>query len=645
MTANHGYYGTRTPKEFSVVGTGSGFDWLTVSDGFLAGDMIESLIKMENQGGNDWRFEIVQNGIGEATVDFTHDFSTGLYDIEVEFAINDNVKQVITIMDFDDSRPSDFLWFPNRAPEDSIRLVYNTFSTSPSYVTGRRTVNTGLMTHSTDSDYVYWNATLDDDTISIRANKQTGAVGYSFALATGTPSSSYYLTRYIAWPFHMSFFYGNAVQQQGPSWDGFAYDEDDPPIVERFQFTELFDEDFEGTTYRSDIMTPDNFTDQIQWRRHRLQINNFYLERTSSDSEWIVDNTPLEDAMTTLAIVNSIATQRAAVQPSHDEVTVAFSVDLAGGSGSITAFPKTFAIDGDGRFSGNMTFRVFKTTITYLDVLIPVSGRVVSDHVPVEFWPDTDEEFDQLQQTKMWLPEYYSKGREHDDPSYNWMLTKDTATKILGKPAFTHATAPTYNQLGPGPITPVTIAVESGSLPTGMSVSTNLNASHSELNVSGTPTADENGTVQFRIRSSIFKYDGTGTNTGTMEQLDYVSKVYSWIVGDGSPITFTLEYPSPFTNTATPPGTGFDWRIDGTTAVLTNYSITATVTGGTSPFTFSLHSGTLPPNALLNTSTGAIYTTGINTLEPSETGSCVIKVVDDVADEAFSITYNWEYIG
>lgn len=632
MTANHGYYGNRQPKEFSIVGTAGGFDWLTVTDGFLVGEIVKSYIKMTNLGGDDWRFEIIQNGLGADSIDFTHDFTTGLVDIEVEFAINDNVKQVITIMDFDDTRPSDFLWFPNRSPEDSIRLVYNKFPISPIRLEGQRIAHSTLMTRSTDSDYVYWNATLDGDTHSIRADKQTGAVSHSFVLSSGTPSTDYVQLQYIAWPFHVSLFYTLTGGTTGPFWDGLIFDEDDPPIVEIFEMTELLDEDLEATVYRTDLMCKDQLI-QHQWRRTRLQLNQAFL--TTDESPWLFDASGI-DAIISPSFVN---VQQAVIGTAHDEVTVRLTVK-AGLSDSYSAYPKTFAVDGDGRFSGTVRFRILSN-----DIDVSVSGRVVATHVPASYWPDTDEEFSgQFEQTKIWLPEYFSKGRDHDDPSYNWMLTKNLPARLIGKPFFTTHTAPTPTSVPPLYTQPV-IAIESGSLPTGMSVSSNLGGTHAELVLNGTPTEDEDGTVQFRIRSSIFKYDGTGSSSGTMEQLDYVSKVYTWIVGDGSAITFTIEYPTPWSNTMTPPDSGFDWRIDGTTAVGTPYTIPATTTGGVTPIGLYSYTGTLPPNALFDTASGAVYTVGLSPLSPNATGSLYVERTDAASNVATSATYNWQYIG
>jgi len=67
MTANHGYYGTRTPKELSVVGDADGFDWITVTEGQFSPDLIiETKLRMTNQGGTtgNWTsFRMESSGI------------------------------------------------------------------------------------------------------------------------------------------------------------------------------------------------------------------------------------------------------------------------------------------------------------------------------------------------------------------------------------------------------------------------------------------------------------------------------------------------------------------------------------------------------------------------------------------------------
>jgi len=228
MSANHGFYGTRIPKELLIVGDGNGFDWSPVYEGDPFTSIgIYTFLKLENQGVNDWRLHVEQNGIGSTFADFTHDFTTGLHDVEVTFAVNDNIKQVITIMDYDDARPSDFIWFPNRSPEDTIRLVLTKYEDAPQ----ARTPYTSLMTRSSDANFVYWDATLDGDTITIHADKQTGKVKIEH--------STYGMgidARYVAWPFHISLFnFGPGEIATGlPDYDGFDFDENDPPIVESY---------------------------------------------------------------------------------------------------------------------------------------------------------------------------------------------------------------------------------------------------------------------------------------------------------------------------------------------------------------------------------------------------------------------------
>jgi hypothetical protein len=103
---------------------------------------------------------------------------------------------------------------------------------------------------------------------------------------------------------------------------------------------------------------------------------------------------------------------------------------------------------------------------------------------------------------------------------------------------------------------------------------------------------------------------------------------------------FSIKYPRPYSNTATPPSAGFDWRIETGSAV----SIAATIEDGVAPYVCSVLSGSLPPGCTLAAGTGLITDT-IPILGPSSSGSCVIKCVDAESDEAVTARYNWQYIG
>lgn len=619
MTANHGYYGTRTPREFDLVGTAAGFDWTTVSDGYLGApaNLVGSRIKLTNLGGNDWRFEIEQNGIGEESIDFTYNFVSGYYDVEVEFSVNDSIKQVVTIMDYDVARPTDFLWFPNRSPQNTIRLVYNTFPISPVVLPGRRTVFTGLMTRSTDANYVYWDATLDGDTVRIRADKQTGKVSVSQVFNSGTPSTNYVsVLEYVAWPFHLSLFYANNYNfNPSSAYDGFIYDENEPALVEVFNYSELMLSNETGTTYRSEQLVKEGYALDFN-RRAQQQVNILY--RTAAKDVFF-DSTDL-DARLGL----TTGTQYLIVGPS----VIAGAENATVVLGAISGFQiywssaAVCSLDANGRFTGTAVWNYSPP------VNVAVDGRIVPAHLPSALWPSEDEDYafsGVLEYQKIWLPEYFAQGRNHDDAAYDWMLSKDQATKIYGKPMFTWGSTGGYIVGFPPVLQTPAITIYSGSLPAGMTIYSLWGQGPlNELFLQGTPTQNETGTVRFKIN-------------------DYISKTYNWKVGTGA--SFTIVYPDPFTNNGTPPSGGFDWHIDGTTMVLTPLSIAATITGGTGPYTCTLHSGTLPPSALLNATTGEIYTVGISPLDPSETGSCVIKCVDSLAAECFSLTYNWEYIG
>jgi hypothetical protein len=208
-------------------------------------------------------------------------------------------------------------------------------------------------------------------------------------------------------------------------------------------------------------------------------------------------------------------------------------------------------------------------------------------------------------------PDWYHHGTDPPEQGYDWR--------------FEHGEDISLAATVDAGTAPYTFSLENGDLPPGCS----LNASTGLISATSPASyPSENGNTQIKV---------TDDTAATALSINFQWQYFG--------VDFEIEYPSPFTNTATPPGGGFDWRIDGNTMVLTPLSISATITGGTAPYTCSVHSGTLPPYASLNTATGEIYTTGISPLDPSTTGSVVIKCVDDNAVEIFSTTYNWEYIG
>ncbi len=162
---------------------------------------------------------------------------------------------------------------------------------------------------------------------------------------------------------------------------------------------------------------------------------------------------------------------------------------------------------------------------------------------------------------------------------------------------------------------PYGITIDSGSLPTGLSLDSSTGV------ISGTPSVKkQQGEVQFKIGSSL-------------------SETYTWIVVHSEQVVF-VYYPTPYSNSVTEPDAGFDWRIEESLAV----DITPTIYGGESPFVFSVESGSLPPGVLLDSTTGQLYTVTPAT-GSSSTGSVVIKIVDDESSEALTVEYHWQFVG
>ncbi|MHC4713441.1 MAG: putative Ig domain-containing protein [Planctomycetota bacterium] len=151
-----------------------------------------------------------------------------------------------------------------------------------------------------------------------------------------------------------------------------------------------------------------------------------------------------------------------------------------------------------------------------------------------------------------------------------------------------------------GGATPFMWSIDSGSLPSGLS----LNSSTGEI--SGTPTTY--GTSNFTVKVTD---DWTPANTDTQALSIYVA-----------PADLVI------TTTSLPNG-----------AVDTAYSETVSATGGVTPYTWSIDSGTLPAGLSLNSSTGVIS----GTPTEADTDNFTVKVTDsqgtpDTDTQALSIT-------
>ncbi len=177
---------------------------------------------------------------------------------------------------------------------------------------------------------------------------------------------------------------------------------------------------------------------------------------------------------------------------------------------------------------------------------------------------------------------------------------------VISPPAITLACATSTGQVGvayssalvaTGGVPPYTFSITSGSLPPGLTLNTSTGA------ITGTPTTY--GTFNFTAKV----VDSTGTAAGT------TTANCSIVI---SPPAITL---------ACPTGTG---------QVGVPYSSALVATGGVSPYTFSITSGSLPPGLTLNTSTGAI--TGTPTT--AGTFNFTAQVVDSTGKAAGTTTAN-----
>ena len=158
-----------------------------------------------------------------------------------------------------------------------------------------------------------------------------------------------------------------------------------------------------------------------------------------------------------------------------------------------------------------------------------------------------------------------------------------------------------------GGTSPYTYSIASGSLPPGLSLS-------SSGSISGKPTTA--GTYSFTTKV-VDKNGKTDTTTCT-------------IVVAGTPVTLYCGSCGNY---------GYSSGGSGNGTVGTSYTSTLSVSGGSSPYTYSLVSGSLPPGLTLNTSTGVISgtptTAGTYTFTSkvvdkygnSDTATCTIKII------------------
>lgn len=175
---------------------------------------------------------------------------------------------------------------------------------------------------------------------------------------------------------------------------------------------------------------------------------------------------------------------------------------------------------------------------------------------------------------------------------------------------------------------PVTVTLESGDLPPGGILDAATGRIHSD-------------------GLAIFQNPATGSCVLKVVDDDLkegLSVTYNWqYFGEEDPVFGSQLYPSPYTNSATPPAAGFDWRIDGANAV----SILPIADFTTTAHTFEIEAGSLPPESLLDATTGEIATPTVFFQQPGDsTGSVRIKVTRTSDNKSkISRDYTWEYKG
>jgi hypothetical protein len=224
------------------------------------------------------------------------------------------------------------------------------------------------------------------------------------------------------------------------------------------------------------------------------------------------------------------------------------------------------------------------------------------------------------------MPMNWEKELQASPSGYNWTLKSLTNNEIYGVVMFFQIP---WDGNWQGKLS------YSGTLPPGCQLLSGgyggIDDMFYKLRIVGTPPYGATGSCRIILTDTRTDLPGSPTYV-------YTSQEYDWIVLGASP--FTISYPSPYSNTATPPSAGFDWRIENNVAV----SIPATITNGTPFYLCSLFSGSLPPGCTIVTGSGLIQDF-LPILGPSSSGSCVIQCVDSLSEEAYTVTYNWQYIG
>jgi hypothetical protein len=573
--------------EAQVVGTVDGFDYILPT----------GQLKLENTGGTNWSLLYSLSGITRQVKTFSHTFAVDGTPIDItldDYSFDDHwaSRPIITIGFYTDPKPAEWHRVPNRLGD----LEWITaLKPGSSPVT---------LTRSTDATYVYYTGTIDLVKVWLRINKETRVIEGDFT-DSGLSSPSYDKPVIRDSNSPVSWRLSNVHQ---------IYEAAFVPLVERIKI-----DDFMIENETIEILRTEFNLKRFNSVSPLIGRGLDYFQTKNAPDEF-VDSTLLETTAPTGYFVVSQTMRLGFYDTARKNIFGIFNAVVSNGVSTQNLTSNIFVETYDamtGVASFNLIVRNNSTTI---EVNAPFTGTITFDDEPSSEWDMDDAE---KRAVRVFMPKFVTAPVTGVIPSvgYDWsFMSGSPLTRI-----------PCYMRfIGQALFSLPTVTVVEGSLPPGFAIQlTGTSGVAQSLEpfrlVGVAPAGAAAGTVRFQV------------NVPGLWDEPIRTPLYRWQV-DGGLIELEL-YPSPYTTSATPPDPGFDWRI----GVIDTVSISAI--GSWPDHTFSVHSGSLPPSCVIDSSTGEIFTPSPAPIGFPTTGSVVIKIVDNVTlAEQFSREYDWQYV-